>query len=269
MSDGIFIIRGGFFGWEFTLKLLYVIFGLILCVYDWKKNKRKDYFWILIFGALMYVGSEVMLYFFGGRVTQDKILFGINISSLNGLWIPLMAIGDVVILAVIALFFADRIRESENKKKWGLVFIGWVVVRDVLPYLILFGLGTTFATVPIGYEFIPSRRNMIEIGTLMALSITIAIGLIWLWRTDKESRKRGLYMIAVMLILMTVWSLGEWFAGQRWIEVGLESGPWTLAPPLLTVGMFAYDIVIEMALFTMCFLAIPSLLKLIKTKKTE
>ncbi|MHA2392423.1 MAG: hypothetical protein ACXAEX_10815, partial [Promethearchaeota archaeon] len=108
MTD-IFIIRGGFFGWEFTHKLLYVLGGLILCIYDWKKNKRKDYFWIFIFGTLLYIGSEVMLFFFGGRIMQEKLLFGINITAMLWLWIPLLSIGDVVMLAVIAIFFADRL----------------------------------------------------------------------------------------------------------------------------------------------------------------
>lgn len=70
-------------------------------------------------------------------------------------------------------------------------------------------------------------------------------------------------MIGTMIIYMTAWTIGEWFAGQRWIEIG-EEGSWYYAPPLLQFGMLAYDIVIEMGLFTLCFLAIPSLLKLIK-----
>ncbi len=269
MPDGIFIIRGGYFGWEFTHKLLYVIFGLILCIYDWKKNKRKDYFWIFIFGTMLYLGSEIMLYTFGGRVMQDKLLFGLDITSMTYLWIPLLAVGDVVMLAVIALFFADRIRNSETRKKWGIIFIAWLFCRDVLPYLIIFGLGDTFDTISIGDPLIYSRRNMIEMGTLMALSIMVVIAIIWLVKTDKKSRKRALYMLGVMLILMTVWSFGEWFAGQRWIEVGPEEGPWDLAPPLLQFAMFAYDIVIEMGLFTLCFLAIPSFSKLIKSEKQD
>jgi len=266
MSDGIFIIRGGFFGWEFTLKLIYVIFGLILCIYDWKKNKRKDYFWVVIFGTLLYIGSEVMLYSFGGRVMQEKLLFGMDITNLVWLWIPLLAEGDVIMLAVIALFFADRIRNSETRKKWGFVFIGWVTIRDVIPYIIFFGLGYRFDTISIGDPLIYSRRNMIEMGTIIALSIMVGIAIIWLIKTDKKSRKRGLYMLGVMLILMTAWSLGEWFAGQRWIEIGPEEGPWTYAPPLLQLAMFVYDIVIEMGLFTVCFLAFPYFLKLIKSE---
>ena len=267
MADGIFIIRGGFFGWEFTHKLLYVIFGLILCIYDWKKNKRKDYFWVFIFGTMLYIGSEILLYFFGGRVMQEKFLFGMDVTSMPWLWIPLLAVGDVVVLAVIALFFADRIRNTETRKKWGILFIIWLVCRDVLPYIIFFGLGNSFATIDINNPSIYSRRNMIEIGTLIALSILVGIAIIWLVKTDKKSRKRGLYMVGVMLILMTVWSFGEWFSGQRWIEFGPEEGPWTLAPPLLQFAMFAYDIVIEMGLFTLCFLAIPHFLKLIKPEK--
>ena len=112
------MIRGGYFGWEFTHKLLYVIFGLILCIYDWKKNKRKDYFWVFIFGTMLYLGSEIMLFFGGGRVMQEKYLFGINVTSMHWLTIPLMAVGDVVMLTVIALFFADRIRNVETRKIW-------------------------------------------------------------------------------------------------------------------------------------------------------
>ncbi|MHA1915288.1 MAG: hypothetical protein ACW986_04730 [Promethearchaeota archaeon] len=266
MTD-IFIIRGGFFGWEFTFKLVYVILGLILCIYDWRKNNRKDYFYVLIFGSLLYIGSEVMLFFFGGRVMQEKLLFGLDITSMSWLWIPLLAIGDVVVLGVIAIFFADRIRNSETRKKWGIIFIIWVFCRDVLPYLIIIGLGDTFATVSVGDPLIPSRRNMIETGTLIALSIMVILGVIWLLRTDKKSRRRGLYMLGVMLILMTAWTFGEWFAGQRWIEIGPEGGPWIYAPALMQVGMLLYDIVVEMGLFTLCFLAFPSFLKLIKREK--
>lgn len=264
MADNIYMIRGGFFGWEFTHKLLYVIFGLILCIYDWKKNKRKDYFLIFIFGTILYLGSEIMLFFFGGRIMQEQILFGIDVNSMPWLWIPLLAVGDVVMLAVIALFFADRIRNSETRKKWGGLFIVWLVCREILPYVIILGLGYSFTSISINDSLIPSRRNMTETGTLIALSTTVTIGLIWLFRTNKESRRRGLYMIGVTLILMTMWTFGEWFSGQRWIEVGPEGGPWTLAPPLLQFGMLLYDIVIEMGLFTLCFLAIPALLKLIK-----
>jgi hypothetical protein len=75
-------------------------------------------------------------------------------------------------------------------------------------------------------------------------------------------------MIGTMIILMTVWSFGEWFAGQRWIEVGSE-GSWTQAPPILEFAMFAYDIIIEMGLFTLCFLEIPHFLKLIKPENQD
>jgi len=260
----IYIIRGGFFGWEFTLKLIYIILGLILCIYDWKKNNRKDYFWVFLFGTLLYLGSEIMLFLFGGRVMQEKYLFGINVTSMPWLTIPLLVMADVVVIAIIAIFFADRLRNPETRKKWGILFVIWLVGRDLIPYIIIFVLGYNFTNIPYNDPVIPSRRNMTETGTLIALSIMIAIGLIWLFRTDKESRKRGLYMIGVMIILMTVWTFGEWFAGQRWIEIGEEGDPWTQGSPLLQFGMLLYDIVVEMGLFTVCFLAIPSLLKLIK-----
>ena len=266
MSDGIFMIRGGFFGFDWTLKLIYLIGGLILCIYDWKKNNRKDYFLVYLFGASLYIGSEVMLFLFGGRVMQDKLLFGMNITSMPWLWIPIMAIADVVVLGVIALFFADRIRNPETRRRWIYYFVIWLLLRDVLPYVFLYISGSSFASVPIGDPLIYSRRNMIETGTIIALSIIIITTLFWFFRADKESKKRGLYMVAVMVTMMTVWSCGEWLAGQRWIEAGPENGPWSLATPLQSIGMFAYDIVIEMGLFTLSFLALPSLFKLIKPR---
>lgn len=210
-----------------------------------------------------------MLFIFGGRVMQENLLFGIDIFSMPWLWIPLLSVGDVVMLAVIALFFADRIRETETRKKWGILFIIWLICRDVVPYIILFSLGYTFDTVSIGDPLIYSRRNMTETGTLISLSIFVVISLIWLIRTDKKSRKRGIYMVGMMIILLTVWSIGEWFSGQRWIEIGTEGGPWTLVSPFLQFGMFTYDIVVEMGLFTLCFLAIPTTFKLIKSEKQE
>ena len=198
---------------------------------------------------------------------QEKYLFGINVTSMTWLTIPLLVMADVVVIAVIAIFFADRLRNPETRKKWGILFVIWIVGRDLIPYIILYVLGYSFATVSVGDPLIPSRRNMTETGTLIALSIMIVIGLIWLFRTDKESRKRGLYMIGVMIILMAIWTFGEWFAGQRWIEIGEEGGPWVLPHPLLQFSMLLYDIVVEMGLFTVCFLAIPSLLKLIKKQE--
>lgn len=52
---------------------------------------------------------------------QEKLLFGIDITTMHWLWIPLLSVGDIVMLAVIALFFADRIRETETRKKWGIL----------------------------------------------------------------------------------------------------------------------------------------------------
>lgn len=266
MAEGIFMIRGGFFGFDWTHKLIYLIGGLILCIYDWKKNNRKDYFWVYLFGASLYIGSEVMLFLFDGRVMQDKFLFGMNITSMQWFWIPVMAIGDVVVLGVIALFFADRIRVQETQRRWILYLVIWLLLRDVLPYVILFISGSSFADIAIGDPLVYSRRNMIEMGTLIALPAIIIPTLIWFFRTNKETRQRVFYMFGVMVVLMTVWTCGEWFAGQRWIEVGPVSGPWTLASPLLSTGMFAYDIIIEMGLFTASFLAFPSIFRLIKSR---
>jgi len=73
------------------------------------------------------------------------------------------------------------------------------------------------------------------------------------------------------LIYSICWTLSEWVIGQRWIEVGIQNPSVTnsnlrRADPLLEFSALAYDTIIEMALVNTAFLAIPYLLKLIKSE---
>jgi hypothetical protein len=74
-----------------------------------------------------------------------------------------------------------------------------------------------------------------------------------------------------MLINISIWTILEWLTGQRWIEVGIKTSEGTYlylsrAPALVEFLALVYDVIIEIALMYMPFLAIPYLLGLIKSE---
>ncbi len=275
LFENIFMIRGGAFGTDFGIKLIFSIINILICIYDCKTNdKRLDYFWVFLTATLILIMGELLWQTFGIRVIREKYLFGINITTWLWLTIPLQAISEGALMAIIGIFFGDRIMNEETRKKWIVVLILFIVLRFFLPTIVLVSMGFNYANVNVGDPNIPSRRNIFAIGTLITLSLFGSIAILWLIRTDSETRKRGLFLILVALIVSIFWTLGEWIPGQRWVEVGTQNPDGTYsnlrsADPLLEFGILAYDIVIEMVLLYVSFLAIPYLLKLIKSEKKE
>jgi len=271
LFENVFMIRGGTFGFDFGYKLIIAIITILICIYDWKTNdKRLDYFWVFLTGTLIFCLFEVMMQFFGIRAIQEKFLFGINITTWLWLTIPLQAISEAAFVAILGIFFSDKIMEEETRRQWTVYFIIVMVLRYVIPTIVLLSMGHNYADVNAGDPSIPSRRDIFAIGTIFSISILSFLALYWLIRTDSQSRKRGLYLIYVMLLISVVWTIGEWITGQRWIEVGIMNPDGSYsnlrrADPLLEFVILTYDAVIEMTLIYTAFVAIPYLLKLIKS----
>ena len=268
--ESIFVIRAGFFGYEFTHKLVYAIVGFLICYYDWRKNKRLDYLWVYLIATLIYSWGEVMLQFFGGRGMQEKYLFGFDIGSWLWFTIPVQAMADVAFIALLGLFIADFIANQNTRKIGIYILTSYVLLRYILFYSIFLILGFIFTKVNAGDPDIPSRRDVFETGTVITMIVLSTITIIWWIKTKRGPRKRGLYMFLVVVILMIFWTLGEWIIGQRWIEMG-TTDPWNMsrANPLIEFGILTYDVIVEMGLFCTSFIAIPYLLKLIKMKEMK
>jgi len=268
LLESIFMIRGGFFGFEFTHKLIYAIAGFFICYYDWKKNKRKDYLWVYLIGTILYTLAELMLQVFGGRAMQDKFLFGVNIGSQLWFTIPIGAMADVAFVGLLGIFIADFLVKKETRKKGILILAIYTLFRHVIFYSVFLILGFNFTNITVGDPDISSRRDVFEVGTVTTLTILSILTIIWFIRSKKVIKKRAFFMFLVIVIEITFWSVGEWITGQRWIEVGTID-PFNLqhANPFIEFGILAYDVIVEMGLFCVSFLAIPYLLKLIKTKE--
>jgi len=260
------MIRGGYFGFEFTLKIFWILLALAACIYDWRKNKRKDYFWVFLVGSFFYLGAEIGMYFSGARVFTDRFIFGIDVTSLVWLTIPIQAIADVPSLVVICLFIGDRLLNKETRKSGLILAALYVGVKNIVITVVLVALGYNYKNINVGDPSIYSRRDIFDLVTILSIAGLFVLTLVWFIRTSKKARKRTIYLFMMIVAFMILWTLGEWLAGQRWIETGVS---FIHASPGVEFGILAYDVIIEMGIFGISFLSVPYLLKLIKSKKMK
>jgi hypothetical protein len=261
LLESVFMIRGGYLGEDFSFKFLFTFFTIALIIFDKTRNKRLDYFWVFLVGTLIWIGIEASLQLSGGRIMPNRVLFGIELP----LWLslPIQAVAEGSFVAVFSLFIADLIMDV-NTKKYGIIVLAISLVILFITVFFIYGIETP----NIGGQ-VASRRNVFKIGSVIIVGIICGVAVYWFITTGPIPRKRGIYMFFFMLILASAWITFNIFAGQKWVEIGIENPDGTYsnlrrAPLLIEIMTFIYDIVFEVALIYMPFLAIPYMLGLIK-----
>ncbi|MHA1377344.1 MAG: hypothetical protein ACTSRG_03070 [Candidatus Helarchaeota archaeon] len=173
----IYMIRGGGFGEDFGIKLIMAIITILICIYDWKKNKRYDYFWVFIDGTLIWSTVELVLQLSGTRVIPNKILFGIQIP----LWIsvPLQGISEGAAIAVYGIFAGDNFADEKNRK------LAITIFAIIMSGLFIFSMNTEIKFPNIGL-FVPSRRLMFTGTSIVFLGLMVAIVIYFLIKAEPE-----------------------------------------------------------------------------------
>ena len=270
--ESIFMIRGVDFGQDFGRKLIFSIIAILMCCYDWKTNeKRKDYFWVFLSASICWSLVELALQLGGTRVLHEKYLFFINITNMPWLTIPLQGMSEAGFVVVLGILFGDRILNEETRKKWIIIFC--ICLSMFILLFVPYGIG--YDSVNAGDPNIPSRRDMFTLSSIIFIIILSGFAIIWLITNDSEYvRKRGIYMYIIMISFVAWWTFLGWITGERWIEVGTVNSDGTYsnlrrAPPLIEFGALAYDILVEVSLIYIPFLAIPYLLGLIKSEEVN
>ena len=69
-------------------------------------------------------------------------------------------------------------------------------------------------------------------------------------------------MLIAILVFSTIWSVAQYIANVRWIEV-LSGAVFLQAPPLVEFLVFAWDIIFEVAVCYVSFYTIPHRLRLV------
>lgn len=259
-----FMIRGGSSGSDWGSKLIIAIIASVVCIYDYKTNeKRLDYFWVYLTSSLIWSGVELLAQLGGTRVFQEKYLFGINVTNSLWLTIPIQGMAEAGAIAILGLFFADRIIDKDTRKRNLILF---VILMSFM--LLMLRNGINYNNVNAGGK-VHSRREFSRFIISFFMLMLIAPGIYWLSTTDSEHRKRGLFMLYVMIIFGAWWNFLSWLSGDRWIEVGVRNSDGSYsnlrrADPLAEFLLLTYDAIIEIAFAYLTFLAIPYLLGLIK-----
>jgi hypothetical protein len=71
-------------------------------------------------------------------------------------------------------------------------------------------------------------------------------------------------MFVYMVIFGAVWAATQVAIGGRWVEVDAAGGGYERAGPLITLFALSWDVIIEIALAYVLFLALPVWLRLMR-----
>jgi hypothetical protein len=261
--EKIFQIRGGTgvgpFNTDFTVKIIFALVTVAIIIYDSKTNDRLDYLRMLSTGTIMWSIAELILQGFGMRDFVPAYLFGWEMPLF--LQIPFQGMVEGATVAIICMFFGDRILHDPKKKKIKLNIL-WAVAFIILMILMIWGALANGRAEPavggvVGVD-ITSRRSMLEPAPVIFLSIIVFMDVILYiktWKNDRALFKRVIMLTILMIIAGFCWTYGEWLAGTRWIEVGsFESSQ--RASPVLEWTMLWYDIIVEISLAYVPFIGI-------------
>jgi len=250
--ENVWMIRGGAFGFDFHMKFALVIVTILICFYDWKRNNRKDYWWVFLIGAILWSVTELVLQLLGVRMIHSAYLFGVEIPFIFA--VILQGISEGAFVTVIGLFIGDRLL----RRNWKEVVAGvGIMVAPFIISLLIYGV-----QIPDVGGDVPSRRLMFTpLATILLMSILVTM-IIWFVKVNPTTRKRGYFLLFSMIIIGLLLNFFDYLIGTRWAEVGPISSL-VRAPLLLEIAVLLYDAVIEIAVAYMLFFIIATVARLI------
>ena len=243
----IFIIRGpGSSYMDFNLKFILAIAAIAITIYDWRKNNRLDYFWIVLIVTLG-LPIEAFVQMTGRRVFVQNYLFGIKLPYVVQLLIQ--SLSEMSFDTVLLMFLGERMMKEKTRKNAIIAFI--VIMVAWLALIFSNGVQT-----PVYGEDVPSRRVISGTGelavVLTAAAVTSAFfitedGLRYIFAVpSQEDKRRGQYLLILLIVYGAVGQIGMYLAGVRWVEIGVL-GSTLHAPPLIEAIGFLYNFIFEYA----------------------
>ena len=192
--------------------------------------------------------------------------------------VALVLVGIGVITLVKALlFFTDRMLQEKTRKQIIIVFAMVTVAFNAISF------ANGIQTPSYGGDVL-SRRAMSGTGSLIFMGIIVYIvaaffltkprsegdeaGRYLLARPTDADRQRGLYLLFLLAIFLSVGQLTEYLAGARWVEIG-PFGSTRHAHPFIELIGLAYNALVEGAVYYMPYYTIPLGLKLTESIKKE
>jgi hypothetical protein len=253
MSTLVYLIRNGQFAEDYGFKLILTLIALVVCITLTVLRKKYDYLAVFFTGIIIWSLFEIIMTAVGVRYIVDGYLFK---PSLNLHWILasiLRGSSEGAVVAIVGIIFGDYI---PRKKTWkfalpaGVLLIGYFMFRTLRNSLAIRDVGGA----------VSSRREVFAWPSILFFAIFVIFTVVWfILSKDSQLRKRALSMFVTILIFATLWAVSQYFANTRWIEIDTGGG-YVEASPIITVLVFAWDLIIEVALCYVAFFTIPNTL---------
>ena len=268
----VFIVRGiGSLFMDFRLKLLLTIVTIVLIVVDWTRNKRPDLLWVAVAGTAIAALLEILAIVSGERQIQVNRLFGLALPLIVDL--PLRAISEFAFYAVLLVFTADRMLRPESRRPAIIAFVFVTLAFNAVSF------ANGIQSPDYGGEVL-SRRAMTGTGSLLLMGLLVWIVAAFFWtrprapgdpagrylfvRPTDADRRRGLLLLLLLAIFLSVGQATEVLAGARWVEVGPFDGT-RHAPLWVELLGLAYNALVEGAVYYMPYFTIPLGLRLVRS----
>ncbi len=250
MQIDVFMIRNGLFGQDYGMKLVLALVGLAICLVFWHKTKKRDYLAVFLTGVVVWSIFEILITVLSIRFIEDAVLFGFDLH-----WLPasvLRGASEGSVVALVGITAGDFIPREDTRNKAlvaGTLLLGFFVARTLLTGLPVRDVGGT----------VLSSRAVFAWPSVLFFMFILAFNLFWYFRvSDLSAKTRARNMFIATIIFSTIWSIAQYIANTRWVEIGVLQ-----AVPLLELLVFAWDILFEVAMCYVSFYTIPHYLGLL------
>lgn len=250
--DSIYIIRDAAFGRDFTPKLVMALVAIALALWDWRRQRRTDYLWVLLFGTVILALAEAGLKLEGIRNMPERVLLGSPLPDWGSY--VLQGLSEGALVAVLGLFVGDRWLADRRKGTiLGAVVLALVVLSTIRAKGRIAGVGEA-----------ASRRDMLDPKALVFLLLIAVVCAVFVWRYPAWRPRAGA-MFVVMVAVAGVWTVAQTAIHGRWVEVdGPAPGTFVHASGLVSIVALTFDVVVEIALAYLPYLALPVMLGLLR-----
>ena len=251
----IYMIRNGLFAIDYEMKLFLALIGFSVCILFIIFSKKKDYLYVFITGVVIWSAFELMITIFGIRSSVEPTLFGITLHWFFASVIRGSSEGAVV--AIVGIIFGDYISSRDHIK------IAFPAAILILAFFVSRTLINGLPSKEIGGDVLSRREIFAWPSVLFFLFFTILVATWYISQKDSQIKNRARNMFISTCIFSSIWSLAQYVANTRWIEVKTDIA-FVQAPPILEFLIFSWDIIFEISLCYVAFLVIPIMLNLIK-----
>ena len=252
MALELFMIRNGLFAQDYGFKLILILIGLLICILFIVFAKKYDYLFVFLTGIIIWSVFELVMTAVNVRSIIDATFFNLDLH-----WIPACILrggSEGAVVALVGIVFGDFIPNRKYIKfalPAGIILISYFVFRTIRNGL---------ASKDIAGD-VASRRNVFAWPSVIFFALFAVFNIAWfILQKDPQLRKRALSMFITTLSFATIWSIAQFIANTRWVEIS-SNGGFAQASVFVTILIFAWDLIFEVALCYLAFFTISNSLK--------